>query len=562
MVDTMNPNAESSAGLAGWKAKATDSLAAFSPGQRAMMGAAAALVVIGVLAMSVFGNKTELAPLMTNLVAEDAQAITAQLDSLGVPYELAGGGSTIMVPKDRVYQTRIDVASVDLPGSGKVGYGILDNTDLTSSEFSQHVNYQRAMEGELATTIESIDGVVAATVHLALPKNSTFALDHQAATGSVMVKTEGNSSLSGSQVQAVVNLVSGAIENLDPSDVTVTDAEGRVLASPNGPVGTGGGGVDNQETTAAYETSLAGSIESMLAKIVGEGHASVTVAADLDFDSSKSVSESYAPPSTIVPGQALAINESTRSENYSGSGAGDNAAGVLGTEGSAEGTNSPTDGSGGYQLDERQVNNAVDKVVEETSKAPGAINRLSVAVVLDEDAIGPDQITEVQTLVSAAAGLDPDRGDTVAISRLKLDQTATESMREELAFRENGDEPTATPIWMYAVAGVAAVAVIGFVLRRRKRKNLTLEPIEMMTRELPTSERDLVEGYGGSDREDGPGELVAVNAALDAASSEATSQSIDPTGRREALGDLIDNQPDEVADLLRSWLGDRRETPR
>ena len=93
-------------------------------------------------------------------------------------------------------------------------------------------------------------------------------------------------------------------------------------------------------------------------------------------------------------------------------------------------------------------------------------------------------------------------------------------------------------------------------------QDLKRELLEMMTRELPTSERDLVEGYGGSDREDGPGELVAVNAALDAASSEATSRSIDPTGRREALGDLIDNQPDEVADLLRSWLGDRRETPR
>lgn len=549
MTDPQPLPGDKQSGIAGLKDKASTSFAAFTPAQRTFIGGAAALVVVGVLAMSVFSGKPEMAPLMTGLEATDAQAVTAQLDSLGVPYELAGGGSTIMVPVDKVHQTRIDIASVEMPSSSKVGYGILDKTDLTSSEFSQQVNYQRAMEGELAKTIEAMSGVGTATVHLALPKNNTFALDEQAATASVMVKTEAGKSLAGSQVQAIVNLVSGGIENLDPSDVTVADANGKVLAAPGGTSGAGGGG-DNQETTAAYEKSAAASIEAMLSSIVGGGKAKVTVSADLDYNSSKAISETYTAPSTIVPGEALAINESNTNETYDGAAAGQSVTGVLGTEGT-----NPTDGTegtaagGGYQLSESQKNNAVNKVTEETSKAPGAINRLSVAVVVDEDAVGPEQITELQTLVSAAAGLNPERGDTVAVSRFKLDDTEAKAMQEALAFREDQADSAATPIWMYVVGGVVLLGVIGAALRRRRGKKQ--DNLDIVQRELPPASDDLIV-LGNN-----PAALQPVGAGAPALDANGVA-----TDRREALGDLIDNQPDEVAELLRSWLGDRRETAR
>ena len=539
-------------GLGGLKQKATDSFNAFSPTQRLMMGVAAAAVVVGVLAMSVFAPKPEMTPLMTNLAATDAQAVTTQLESLGIAYELSAGGTTILVPADKVYQARIDIASVDMPSSGKVGYGILDNTDLTSSEFNQQVNYQRAMEGELAMTIEAMSGVSSATVHLALPKNNTFALDDQDATASVMVKTNGNGSLSSSQVQAIVNLVSGGIENLAPGDVTVADADGKVLAAPGGVISGGGSNSDNQETTATFEATLARSIENMLGAIVGQGKAKVTVAADLDFSSSKQISETFSAPSTVVPGEALAINESIKTEQYSGAGAGANAEGVLGPEGNADATSLGNGSDGNYQLDERQVNNAVNKVVEETSKAPGAINRLSVAVVVDETAVGPDQITEVQNLVSAAAGLSPERGDVVAVSRFALDDSETQAMQEAIEARESAKQSDGTPTWMYVVGGVVALGVAASFLRRRKSGKAT-GPIELQQHELPPAGDQLVV----IDRD-----VAELSPAFAAVGAHRTAQAAGSDERREALGTLIDNQPDEVAELLRSWLGDRREIPR
>ncbi|NLA37143.1 MAG: flagellar M-ring protein FliF [Actinobacteria bacterium] len=534
-------------GLGGLKRKASESFNAFSPTQRLMMGAAAAAVVVGVLALSVFAPKPEMTPLMTNLAATDAQAITTQLESLGITYELSAGGSTILVPADKVYQARIDIASVDMPSSGKVGYGILDNSDLTSSEFNQQVNYQRAMEGELAMTIEAMSGVSSATVHLALPKNNTFALDEQKATASVMVKTNGNGTLSSSQVQAIVNLVSGGIENLASADVTVADADGKVLAAPGGVISGGGGNGDNQETTATFEATLASSIENMLGSMVGKGKAKVTVAADLDFNSSKQISETFSAPATIAPGEALAINESVKSEQYSGTGAGANAEGVLGPEGSADATSLGGAGNGAYQLDERQVNNAVNKVVEETSKAPGAINRLSVAVVVDEAAVGPDQITEVQNLVSAAAGLSPERGDVVAVSRFALDDSETEAMQEAIEAREATKGADGTPLWMYIVGGVVALGVAASFFRSKRAKGSG--PVELRLHELPPANDGMIVVDP---------ELASPEPALAAVGARSTASG----DRREALGDLIDNQPDEVAELLRSWLGDRRETPR
>jgi flagellar M-ring protein FliF len=410
MTDTTNdsPRGGAAANLAALKDRAGKVSGAFDRKQRTVMAAVFAATIGAVLAFSFLGSRTDWAPLMTNLAADDASAVTKQLDSLGTEYRLADGGATVEVPSDVVYQTRIDIASVDMPSSGKVGYGILDNQDITSSEFSQRIGFQRAMEGELAKTIEAIDGVNVATVHLAIPKNDTFALDEQKATASVMVKTAPGKTLAGRQVQAIVNLVSGGIEGLSPTDVTVADGEGNVLAAPGTAPGSGAGG-DAAEMTSHYETTLASSIEDMLGSVVGPGKAKVTVAAALDFDSTSSTTETYSAPTTIVAGEALAVNESIKTETYSGDGTGSGAAGILGPDGLP--LTSSTQGAAGaagsgYQLNEKQVNNAVNKVVENTNKAPGAVERLSVAVIVDEKAVDATQLPEIERLVTAAAGLD------------------------------------------------------------------------------------------------------------------------------------------------------------
>ena len=379
MTDPTNeaPRSGAAANLAALKDRAGKVSGAFDRKQRTVMAAVFAATIGAVLAFSFLGSRTDWAPLMTNLAADDASAVTKQLDSLGTEYRLADGGATVEVPSDVVYQTRIDIASVDMPSSGKVGYGILDNQDITSSEFSQRIGFQRAMEGELAKTIEAIDGVNVATVHLAIPKNDTFALDEQKATASVMVKTAPGKTLAGRQVQAIVNLVSGGIEGLAPTDVTVADGDGNVLAAPGTAPGSGAGG-DAAEMTSHYETTLASSIEDMLGSVVGPGKAKVTVAAALDFDSTSSTTETYSAPTTIVAGEALAVNESIKTETYSGDGTGSGAAGILGPDGLP--LTSSTQGAAGaagsgYQRNENQGNNAANKGVENTNKAHGAGER-------------------------------------------------------------------------------------------------------------------------------------------------------------------------------------------
>jgi len=557
------------ANLAALRDRAGRTAGAFDRKQRTVMAAVFAATIGAVLAFSFLGSRTDWAPLMTNLTADDASVVTKQLESLGTEYRLADGGSTVEVPSDVVYQTRIDVASVDMPSSGKVGYGILDNQDITSSEFSQRIGFQRAMEGELAKTIEAIDGVKVATVHLAIPKNDTFALDEQKATASVMVKTAAGKVLSGTQVQAIVNLVSGGIEGLDPSDVTVADGEGSVLAAPGTAPGTGGSDATEMQTT--YEHNLAASIEDMLAAVVGPDKAKVTVSADLDFDSTSSTSETYSAPTTIVDGQPLAVNESTKTETYTGDGSGNQAAGILGPDGlpltsSTQGTTGAA--GGGYQLNEKQVNNAVNKVVENTNKAPGAVERLSVAVIVDEAAVDATQLPELQTLVTAAAGLDTTptgRGDTIAVSRFKLDTTTQDQMAEELAFRDKqaaAAAATGVPLPIVAGAGgVVLLIMIVMFLRGRKKRKRARELEANAPLELGSGSDDRVITIEATPRRAPADANAPVLAGVGAPAVAAAP--LDPaTERREVLGDLIDNQPDEVAQLLRSWLGDRREVAR
>ena len=562
------PRAGGSAGanLAAIKDRVGKAGSAFDRKQRNMM----ALVFVGtigaVLAFSFLNSRTNWSPLMTDLTADDASAVTKQLGSLGVEYQLADGGATVEVPSDVVYQTRIDIAEVEMPSSGKVGYGILDSQDLTTSEFGQRVGYQRAMEGELAKTIEAIDGVRAATVHLALPKNDTFALDEQKASASVMVMTGKNKVLASRQVQAIVNLVASGIEGMSSDDVSVADGEGNLLAAPGQDL-SGSGSSDTTEMQTKYENGLASSIEEMLGTMVGAGKAKVTVSADLDFDSTESVSETYAPPSTLVPGQSLAVNENVKTETYSGAGAANAAEGVLGPDGLPLAAAS-TAGSG-YELAESQKNNAVNKVVENTRKAPGAVKRLSVAVIVDEEAVTAAQLPELQTLVSAAAGIEADRGDTIAVSRFKLDTKAQEAMAEELAFRDKAVEetPGGIPVWAYGAGGVALVVLALFMLKMRKRSKRDdgVHPLELGSGPIPTDSIITLETkprQTSASAVDGPSDVLAsagADAGIGAGAARGTAPGVE---RREALGDLIDNQPDEVAQLLRSWLGDRREVAR
>ncbi len=395
--------------------------------QKIVAGVAVVGVVLGVFMVSKMTGGADWAPLYTDLSPSDGGAIVTALEEEGVPHQLGAGGSTILVPADRVYDTRLALSDTALPSEGKVGYGVLDSQGLTTSEFGQRVGYQRAMEGELASTIKALEPVETAVVHLAIPADEVFAIDDKKASASVLVRTRPGQTLSDDQVRAITNLVSSSIEGLTPEAVTVADSEGNVLAAPGqGVTGENGDG-QRQKQTVRFESDLQASLESMLAGVVGVDSSRVTVSADLDFDETNTSRETFEAPEPNSAGEQLTLEESVRNETFAGANPAES--GVLGPD------TPVTPAAGGdseYSLDEADVRFAVNRVVESTNTAPGAIESLSVAVIVDEEMITAEQAAELSVALAAGAGIKEDRGDVLSVTRMPFDRTAQQAAQAEL----------------------------------------------------------------------------------------------------------------------------------
>src|SRR4051812_326935 len=218
-----------------------ETFSAFTMGQKAISVLGTVAILLGGFMIFRWASTPDYGPLYSNLSASDASAVVDQLNSQGTPYELTDGGGTVMVPRDDVYATRIALSGEGLPAdSDNQGYSILDNQGMSLSQEAEDTNFKRAMEGELGKTVEAIDGVDTAVVHLALPKKAVFADEQDPATASVLVKSRPGATLSSEQVQAVIHLVASSIDGLDPEQVTVADATGKVLSAPGGVTGDGG----------------------------------------------------------------------------------------------------------------------------------------------------------------------------------------------------------------------------------------------------------------------------------------------------------------------------------
>ena len=526
--------------LSGLTSGARRLLAGFTAGQKAVTGVALLAILGGLLAFTSWASKPALVPVFTDLSAADAAAITEELASKGTAYELADGGSTVLVPQQDVYQLRLDLSAAGLPESGEAGYELLDRQGITTSEFRQRVDFQRALEGELAKTISAIDGVDATTVHLVIPEQALFSEDARQPSASVLVKSRPGSRLTGGQVQAVVNLVSSSVEGLEPEKVTIADSSGNVL-STGGEGGAGGAAADARAAqTSTFESSLQESVQAMLAPVVGDGKAVVRVKAELDFDKRETQTERFE-----TGAKAPTVSETTATETYDGTG--QVVGGVLGPENV---TQAP-EGSGDSSYEKAQTSRqyAVGKVTERAEAAPGKIERLSVAVILDAEAAGVVNPAEVKQLVSAAAGIDPTRGDVVEVSRMTFDDTAEKAAEEELA--EIAAAERSEQRWSL-IRTVAVLLVVGMVLLhalrilRRDRRT----PVTIAVQELEARQQSAIAA-----------EEAAMLAAQQRLQLEATPTDPDEVRRisvQSEIGDLVERQPEEVAQLLRGWLADRR----
>ncbi len=268
------------------------SFSSFTPGQKvvAVVGTGA-LLLAGFMVFR-WAAAPSYAPLFSNLASSDASAIIQQLDSEGVPYKLSNGGNTIMVPRDQVYAERISLSGEGLPSSSKGGYSLLDNQSLSTSQFQEQTTFKRAMEGELASTIEAIDGVETAVVHLAMPAKQVFSDSQDPTTASVLVQTRAGSTLTPEQVQAVVNLVSASVDGLERPTTSASPTRPAASLSAPGSASAGAASSQNQQVVD-FQNRMTAQVQSTLDHVLGPGNATVQVTPVLSFDDTVSETTRY-----------------------------------------------------------------------------------------------------------------------------------------------------------------------------------------------------------------------------------------------------------------------------
>lgn len=516
----------------------------FSAGQKAVVLAVVAALVAGGILFSQWASKPTYAPMFSNLSGTDASAIVEQLKSAGVPYELTDNGATISVPQDAVYEQRLAASSAGLPADDQSGYALLnEQSGVTTSEFMQQKNYQNALAGELEKTIDSIDGVKGSVVNLAMPAKDVFLEEQDPVTASVLVKLKPGKTLTGDQVTSVVNLVAGGVEGMDPDNVSVVDDKGNTLSSDDS------GSAAQQERTAGYNAAASSDLQRKLEAFLGKGNVIATVNATLDFDERTTTSKEFTQPNGVDP-QA----STTSKETYTGSG-GNAATGVLGPDniqvpaGTATGT-----GDGGYTKESTTENNSVNQTDQVTKSAPGSVQRQSVAVVIDAAKAGTADINQITQIVNSAAGLDPARGDTVSVVKTAFDASAATEASAALKEAEKADQQDA--LIGYAKTGALAllvlvmliVVLVGF----RRRKVETVDVLDVNA--PPISLGDITDGLG---------EPKMLEPALPRQRVALEPAPVDPVleaaaARRDEVVELVSRQPEEVAELLRGWLADRR----
>lgn len=513
-------------------------LAGFTTGQKVMTVLAVVAAVVGAVVFMHAESKPNYQPLFTNLQPSDSGAVTAQLSSAKIPYQLADGGSTILVPAADVDQERVSLAEQGLPNSGTVGFSTLEKSGITSSEFVQQVEYQQALEGQLEQTIESIQGVQSAQVSLVVPQQSDFAIGNQPpTTASVLVDLSPGTTLSSSQVQAIVHLTASATPGLSPSNVTVVDNQGDVLSSPNGT--TGGSGSSDSTQTAAYDNQLAGSIQDLLDRVVGVGNAAVQVHALLNFNQESTTTQGL---QTNAQGQPIVAptNQTTSTGTYNGTGT--PPSGVLGS-GQPSTADTTTTGSGNYTTTSSQVTNAVGQVTQTVQQAPGQVEKTSIAVLLNSSATKKVSDAQVQDLVGAAAGLNPANGDQLVVTSMPF--TSNAASAKVLAAASSAAHHRQVLEDGGAVAGlVLLILAMLFLALRAARRRPSWDEIPIA--ELAPSATPMIPP---DDERRPASELPPVprSPALEPVPAAVLSQ----------VNGYIEQRPAEAARLLRAWADER-----
>lgn len=526
-------------------------IAGFSLAQRTIAIIGVAVLALGIIALTSWLSRPTFTPLFSGMTASDANAVVEQLRSSSVPYELADGGATVLVPDEQVYDQRLAAAAAGLPSAGSAGYSLLDDMGVTTSEFQQSVTYKRAIEGELAATISSIEGVTAASVQLAIPEESVFVSETVDSTASVFVETSGNSTMTPKQVESIVHLTSAAVSGMKPENVAVVDQSGQTLSA----VGIGStGGIDQQASD--YEARVTASVQQMLDTVVGPGNAKVTVVAEVDRSVNERVEETYTPAEGAPP-----LSEQTRSETQTGA---STEAGVLGPDNIAV----PAEGEdGSYEATEATRTNAVNKSTQSTSTPAGTIVRQAVSVAVDSGAGGDLSTVQLSELVSTAAGIDTERGDALTVELVSFNQTDAEAAQAALQAAKDAETAARQAMLLNTVIIAAAIAVpllaavIALFIRARRRSS-TENEFDQLFGDRPAELSAIAAGAPTTQLDASPTMPLAFLEPVPAPDPEPEPEpepaQVSLERRRAEVEAMTRQDPKRTAELLRTLIDDRQ----
>jgi flagellar M-ring protein FliF len=544
--------------------------------------AAVTLALIGFFSFLMVQMTTpQMVPLFTDLSVEDSASIIKDLERQAVPYQLKSDGAIIMVPRDKVARLRMKLAESGLPKGGGVGYEIFDKTDsLGSTTFVQNINHLRALEGELARTIRSIDRVQAARVHLVLPERPLFSRDKVEASASIVLKVRG--ALEPQQVRAVRHLVATAVNGLKPERVSVIDESGKLLAdgaTPENPLN----GVSADERKLAYENRLRNEVEAIVSSVVGPGRARVQINADFDVNRITQTSDKFDPDGRVLRSSQTREEQAATTDNKEG-------AVSVGTE--LPGGNKQQQAEGGARGDQsRKTEEIVNYEISRTTKTEvieaGRVNRISAAVLVDgiytkndkgEVAYQPrpkEELDRITALVRSAIGFDAKRGDQVEVVNLRFAEAAPSPINEATGWMSylQFTKDDIMGVAEKSVMALLGLVVLFMVVRPLVRRIITPEggqtpfvtapaAVPAMTAEAAAAAGMTLPGVNGSITSTGGPNVSIVGGDEAVAISNRTSAMIDIAkvqGQVHAqsvqkVGELADKNPHEAVSIIRNWL--------
>lgn len=535
------------------------------------------LAAIGIVTIALLGFFTFLTSNMTSapmallysdLDSSDAGAIVSRLEKMKVPYQASADGHSIKVPTDQVGRARMAIAAEGLPRGGSIGYEIFDQKEgFGTSSFVQNINHLRALEGELARTIGTLTPISTARVHLVLPQHELFSKTQTSATASVFLKMRGTATLTKEQIGAIQSLIAAAVPQLQPTQISIVDDRGNLLARPAPSDGTQAASASQDEQRQNFEMMQARKIEDLLSQSFGYGKVRAQVSAEMDFDRVTTQSEIYDPESQVVRSQ-----QQTNEENKSTSSSSGDASIAANLPGGAPATGGEASGGSNNNRTELTTNYEINKTVRSQIRESGQIRRLSVAVVVDGTYKKGDdgkqiyvprttqELDSIKSLVRSAVNFDASRGDQLDVANMQFVQP------EEAA----GGLPPLDMLFgfpkedLFRLIQTLILAVVGVLVLL-----LVVRPLLKRAMETGDALRS-IEGGGAADNllsaggggtaqlsSDGLGNLLGGSqeqSALDQMIDVSKVEGRVKSSSIKKVGELVDKHPEESVAILRNWM--------